>query len=198
LSTKKQYVDCFELNIQTGFKPVLEVKDKGKTHRKELNNRIKRGVQMATTNEIANMTFKAAPGKDFSAVKGDLQMFNIITAMDGLRSVGTVAEQDFYDLEVLAVKVSQLVEMGLLVPVQGAGGGARIGGGVMDAMQSELTKLVGPVAGMLLKDCAKKLGHDLADFPLGKANELLDMVGRYIQDPAKADEFENRILARMT
>ena len=152
---------------------------------------------MATTNEIADMTFKRAPGKDFSAFKNDLQMFNILTAMDGRRSVGTIAEQDFYDLNVLAVKVSQLVEMGLLIPVHKAGSGSSIGAEVIKALQSELTKLVGPVAGMLLKDSAKKLGHNLEVFPVGKANELLDMVGKFIQDHSKAIEFKNRMMARI-
>lgn len=152
---------------------------------------------MATTDEIANMTFKKAPGKDFSAFNNDLQMFNILTAMDGVRSVGTIAKQDLYDLNVLAVKVSQLVEMGLLVPVHGAGGGSNINGEAIKALQSELTKLVGPVAGMLLKDSAKKMGHPLEAFPVGKANELLDVVGRFIQDQSKAVEFKNRMMARI-
>lgn len=152
---------------------------------------------MATTNEIANMTFKTAPGKDLSAFKNDLQMFNILTAMDGMRSVGTIAKEDFYDLNVLAVKVSQLVEMGLLVPVRGVGGGSSIGTEVLKILQSELTKLVGPVAGMLLRDSAKKLGHNLEAFPVGKASELLDMVGKFIQDHSKAVEFKNRMMARI-
>lgn len=152
---------------------------------------------MATTSEIANMTFKKAPGKDFSAFKNDLQMFNILTAMDGMRSVGTIAKQDFYDLNVLTVKVSQLVEMGLLVPVHGTGGGSTIDADTIKVMQSELTKLVGPVAGMLLKDSAKKLGHNLEAFPMGRANELLIVIGNFIQDQSKAVEFKNRIMARI-
>ena len=152
---------------------------------------------MATTSEIANMTFKKAPGKDFSAFKNDLQMFNILTAMDGVRSVGTIAKQDLYDLNVLTVKVSQLIEMGLLVPVHGAGGGSNIDAETIKVMQSELTKLVGPVAGMLLKDSAKKLGHNLEVFPTGKANELLNVIGKFIQDQGKAVEFKNRIMARI-
>lgn len=152
---------------------------------------------MATTSEIANMTFKKAPSKDFSAFKNDLQMFNILTAMDGVRSVGTIAKQDLYDLNVLTVKVSQLIEMGLLVPVHGAGGGSSIDAETLKVMQSELTKLVGPVAGMLLNDSAKKLGHNLEVFPTGKANELLNVIGKFIQDQGKAVEFKNRIMARI-
>jgi hypothetical protein len=152
---------------------------------------------MAITNEIANMTFKTAPDKDFSAIKSDLQMFNILTAMDGMRSVGTIAKEDFYDLDFLAVKVSQLVEMGFLIPIHGTGGGSSISAEVLKILQSELAMLVGPVAGMLLKDNAKKLGHDLNAFPAGKASELLDMVGKFIQNHSKAVEFKKRMMTRI-
>lgn len=150
---------------------------------------------MATTKEIANMTFKMAPGKDLTTAKNDLQMFNILMSMDGIRSVGTIAKQDSYDLNVLAVKVSQMVKIGLLVPVRDASGGSSVGTETIKALQSELTKLVGPAAGMLLDDSARKLGHNLDAFPIGKANELLDMVSKFIQDHRKAVEFKNRMMA---
>lgn len=152
---------------------------------------------MATTNEIINTTFTKAPGKDFSAFKDDYQMFNILTAMDGVRSVETIAKQDFYDLDVLVAKVNQLVDKGLLIPVGWAGGESAIGAEAIKALQSELATLVGPVADMLLKNSAKKLGHDLEAFPMGKANELLDTVSKFIQDQNKAAEFKKRMIAQI-
>lgn len=151
---------------------------------------------MATTNEMATMVFKAAPGKDFSAFKNDLQTFNILSAMDGARSLGTIAKEDFYDVKVLSEKVGQLVQMGLLVPVQG-GGATSIKPDGLKYLQAELTKLVGPVAGMLLKDNAKKLGHDLSAFPASRAGELLEMVVKFIQNDSQALEFKQKVLSRI-
>ncbi|MEJ2038182.1 MAG: hypothetical protein P8X55_04535 [Desulfosarcinaceae bacterium] len=152
---------------------------------------------MATKNEIADMIFRKAPGKDSSSYKNDLQMFNILTAMDGVRSVRAIAKQDFYELDVLAEKVGQLVDKGFLVPIHGADGESGIGAEALKTLQAELTKLVGPVAGMLLKDSAKKLGNDLAAFPLGRADELLDMVCKFIQDQSKAAQFKARMMSQI-
>lgn len=145
--------------------------------------------------DIANNTYKCVEGRDLSAYKSDLQIFNILTAMDGKRSVSTIAREDLYELDFLIQKVNQLVRAGILVPV--GGGSIHIDRATVKFIQMELTHLVGPVAGMLLKESAAKLGHDIYSFPAGKISELLDVVAKFFQDQSKADDFKRNILARM-
>ena len=156
---------------------------------------------MATVNEIASMAYKVAPGRDISAYKNNLQMFNIITAMDGKRSVSTIAKENFYEVSELADKVKQLVDEGVLVPAHGGGGGTGSAKGVdpvfFQTMQTELTKLLGPVAGMLIKDTVRKMGHDIGTFPSGKCEELIETLAKYIQNAGKASTFKQIMAAKL-
>ena len=151
----------------------------------------------AAMSDIANNTYKCVEGRGLSAHKGDLQIFNILTAMDGKRSVSTIAREDLYELDFLIEKVNQLIQEGILVPVRGAGG-ANIDKETIKFMQMELTHLAGPVGGMLLKKSAAKLGHDISSFPAGKISELLDMVSKFFKNQSKADDFKRSILDRVT
>jgi hypothetical protein len=152
---------------------------------------------MASTTDMVNMAFRRVESKDLSQFKNDIQMFNILTAMDGRRSIGTIARDDFYEVDVLIEKVNQLVQMGVLEPVQGNGAGAVVHADAMKYLQAELTKLVGPVAGMLLKDTVAKLGHEISSFPKGKVGELLDRVATFIQNQNKAEDFKRTMMTRL-
>ena len=143
------------------------------------------------------MAFRRVESKDLSQFKSDIQLFNILSAMDGRRSIGTIARDDFYEVDLLIEKVNQLVQMGVLEPVQGNGAGSVVHADAMKYLQAELTKLVGPVAGMLLKDTVAKLGHEIASFPKGKVGELLDRVAAFIQNQNKAEDFKRSMMTRL-
>ncbi len=151
---------------------------------------------MASISEIAGRTFKRTSGTDLSAYKNDIKTFNILMAMDGIRSVATIAREDFYEVEALVEKVNQFVEMGLLESIHGASG-ANVDPEFIAALQSELTNVVGPVAGKLIKKNTSKLGYDLSAFPVGKAGELVDMLSKFIQDHTKSVEFRQRLMAHI-
>lgn len=152
---------------------------------------------MASTKEISNMTFRCAPGRDWSSFKDNLQMFNIIAAMDGRRSVSSIAREDFYDVDFLAEKVNELVQQGILESVHGGTSASVIKLETIKYLQTELAKHVGPVAGILLKNTAAKMGHDINNFPVERVGELLDHISGSIPNQGKAAKFKRSILSRL-
>ncbi len=71
-------------------------------------------------NELTDIVFKRVDGKGFSNVREDIALFNVFMAIDGRRSVKTIAGDDDYEIDSLASKVNQLEKLGLIVPVDGA------------------------------------------------------------------------------
>jgi hypothetical protein len=152
---------------------------------------------MASTKEISNMTFRCVPGRDLSSFKDNLQMFNIIAAMDGRRSVSTVAREDFYEVDFLAEKVNELVQQGFLESVHVGASASAIKLETITYLQDELAKHVGPVAGILLKNTAAKMGDDINNFPVERVGELLDHISSSIPNKGKAAKFKRSILSRL-
>lgn len=152
---------------------------------------------MGSNNEMSNMTFRCVAHKDLTSLKSNIQMFNIIMALDGTRSLGTIARDDFYELDDLIEKVNQLLKMGIIEPVHNADAATNLDHSLVNFVKTELTALVGPLSEVLLKDAAANLGHDIANFPTGKVGELLDEVSAFIQDRHKAAEFKHSVMARL-
>jgi hemerythrin len=68
----------------------------------------------------ADIVFKRVIGANYGHIKRDIRLFNAFFAMDGQRSLKTVAREDNYDLDDLISMVDRIEKMGLLVPVDGA------------------------------------------------------------------------------
>ncbi|MCP4747494.1 MAG: hypothetical protein GY874_15330 [Desulfobacteraceae bacterium] len=171
--------------------------------------------KMATLNDIANMTFKRVPGKDISTSKSNLQIFNILLAMDGTRSVAAIAKEDFYDLAALVNLVSKLVKKGLLEKTHGntgsfnwdesnilENGGDDIGNvnispNFFDGLEEDLSKMIGPVARILIEDNTTKMGFDTYNFPIGRVPELLEKLAVFIQNQSDAIDFKRRMMAQV-
>ncbi len=150
---------------------------------------------MASIKEIASSTFKHTLGTDLSAFKNDVKTFNILMAMDGIRSVGTIARDDFYEVEALVERVKQLVEMGLLESIH-SGASANVDPSFIAELQSELTTIVGPVAGKLIKKNISQLGYDPSAFPVGRVGDLLDRLSNFIHDHGKSVDFKRRLMTQ--
>jgi hemerythrin len=70
--------------------------------------------------EIKDLVFKRVDGVDYSKIRNDLKLFNVFLAVDGERSVKTIAQDDAYELDYLSSIIDKMENMGLLLPVDGA------------------------------------------------------------------------------
>lgn len=151
---------------------------------------------MGTNKDAIDNIYIKAPGIDLSSLRTDIKTFNIINAMDGTRSVSTIASEDFYEIDDLVEHVKELVKLGLLVTIVGGGSGY-VDQSFIIALQKELTDRVGPVAGKIVLKKIAELGYDQSTFPVGKVGELLDMLSSVLQDHGQRLDFKNRMMKHL-
>ncbi len=150
---------------------------------------------MFSTTEIADMIFKGDESIHAPDATQDLQVFNLLMALDGKRTVRAIAEQDSYDFDFLCEKINQLHARQLVVVL----GDSKkpIPKREVDAILSVLSAFVGPIAGDLLKECATRMGHQVHQIPKVQTHVLIDRIGEFIQPRAKAAEFKKQVEGKL-
>jgi hemerythrin len=69
---------------------------------------------------VEDIVFQRVYGANYSNIKNDLKLFNVFFAIDGKKSIKTIATENGYDLEYLSPIIHKLEKMGLLIPKDGA------------------------------------------------------------------------------
>ena len=139
--------------------------------------------------EIRNQVFRRVEGDE---QKHDMRTFNILMAIDGKRSVETIAKEDHYDPEELTSVVQQLVIAGAIEPVV-----AEYTDEMRDAfftrLEDELSRIMGPVSSIIVQENVGQLGSDRSGFPMSRAGELVQLISRNIPDNNQSQAFVNRM-----
>ncbi len=139
--------------------------------------------------EIQNQIYRRVGGDE---QKHDMRMFNILMAIDGKRSVETIAREDHYELNDLIQAIQQLVVSGAIVPVE-----AEYSDSMRDAffaqLEEELSKIMGPVSGIIVQENVGQLGSDRSNFPMNRAGELVQLISRNIPDNNQSQGFISRM-----
>jgi hemerythrin len=73
-----------------------------------------------TMNEIADIIFERVEGANYETIRDSLSLFSIYLAVDGRRSVKTIALNDAYELDELVATMDQLEKLGLIAAVDGS------------------------------------------------------------------------------
>lgn len=147
---------------------------------------------MGSIKDITENIYRRRPGIDLSSLKTDIKIFNIIMAMDGIRSVATIAREDAYEIEDLVEQVNELVGMGLLESVHGDHSG-NVDSSFINALRTELTDKVGPVAGKLIDKKISELGYNASSFPVVRVGELLDILSTIFPGRSQRVDFKLRM-----
>jgi hemerythrin len=76
-----------------------------------------------TMNKFADIIFKRVQGANYETIRDSLKLFSIYLAIDGRRSVRSIARDDAYELDELAATIDQFEKWGLIAPADGSEGG---------------------------------------------------------------------------
>jgi hemerythrin len=76
-----------------------------------------------TMNEFADIIFKRVQGANYQTIRDSLKLFSIYLAIDGRRSVRSIARDDAYELDDLVETIDQFEKLGLIAAVDGSEGG---------------------------------------------------------------------------
>ena len=139
--------------------------------------------------QIRNQVYRRVGGDDH---KHDMHTFNILMAIDGKRSVETIAREDQYELDYLIQAVQQLVINGSIQPVE-----VEYSDSMRDdffaQLEAELSRIMGPVSSIIVQENVGQLGSDRSNFPMSRAGELVQLISRNIPDNNQSQAFANRM-----
>jgi hemerythrin len=71
---------------------------------------------------VEDIVFQRVYGANYAKIRDDLRVFNVFFAIDGSKSIKTIALENGYDLTYLSPIIHQLEKLGLLIPKDGASG----------------------------------------------------------------------------
>lgn len=140
-----------------------------------------------SVNEMARMQFKRIEGLNLSEFGLDFRLFNVATALDGVRDVKTIAKEGSYDLSDLCSMIARLQEMGVVEALQG--GKKYISKKLITQLTDQLSISVGPVASVLVDDVAAAMGYRRYNLPTHRLQELIERLGESIGDINRAAAF---------
>src|SRR5207247_730035 len=115
---------------------------------------------------------------------GAARGWRVLSKIDGMRSVQEIAEilriPYAYTAKVIFnLHKSNLVE---IVPPSSKPAADIVPATLLDRITAILTEVIGPMAGLVLRDQIKSLGESLDSFPEAKLDELVTLVAREISD----------------
>ena len=139
--------------------------------------------------QLADTVFKRT---DSTPHTPDMHTFNVLQAIDGKRSVGTIAQQDRYELQDLAEVIEQLLKEGAIEPI-GSDDSKSVGVDFLKHMEAQLSRIMGPVSGMIIDEHVAELGIDTANIPMSKAHEIIALVSHSIPDKSESEAFSRNM-----
>ncbi len=71
---------------------------------------------------VEDIVFQRVYGDNYAKIRDDVKIFNVFFAIDGHKSIKTIARENGYELEYLSPIIHELERLGLLIPKDGASG----------------------------------------------------------------------------
>jgi hypothetical protein len=142
----------------------------------------------AFQSEMANKVFERTNRAAEMGSRLDTHTFNILMAIDGKKSVATIAQEDQHEISDLVDQVKTLLDSGLIKLVLSVASNEKRHQ-YFKKLKFSLRRIIGPIGDMIIKDQVALLGYDISNFPMGKAYELVNNVSLLIPDKGKAESF---------
>lgn len=148
--------------------------------------------------QIGKTIFKRSAGLNLSDYADDIKSFNVLFALDGKRSVQTIAEQDAFDQDDLINKIKGFYDQGLIEPVMDGDISRGRAKKLLDAIILKRSRGVGAIAKAIKVKIALKginpdsLTEDTPDDPV-LLRKLLNLAQSYgLRVKTKADQSKGK------
>lgn len=146
--------------------------------------------------QISRTIFKRSDRFNMSDYANDIKSFNVLFALDGKRSVETIAEQDAFDLNDLINRIKEFYDLGLIEPVEAISRGRAKK--LLDAIILKRSRGVGAIAKAIKVKIALKginpdnLTPDTPDDPM-LLKKLINLAQSYgLRVKTKTDRSKGR------
>ncbi|MGD2271942.1 MAG: hypothetical protein PVI06_16180 [Desulfobacterales bacterium] len=122
---------------------------------------------------------------DFSI---DSQLLRVFLAFDGTKTLDKVAIETNVDMGAMHEIVSRLLALELIEPAHKEK--LTLDQEFMGYLTDQLSRALGPIAGVLIEEVISEMGYTLTQFPSSQAAELTDVLAREIQRDEKKNTFK--------
>ncbi len=152
--------------------------------------------------DIDHMVFKRSARVNLSDYSDDIKTFNILFALDGKRTVQTIAVQDAFDRDEFAARIKEFYDQGLIEPVVPSQVSKGTAKKIIDAIIKKRSRGVGSIAKAIKIKIALKginpdsLTPDTPDDPvlLRKLLKLAQSYGLQIKPKSETSKGKTKLI----
>lgn len=137
--------------------------------------------------EMAKMQFTRVKGISLSDYDLDIELFNAVSALDGVKDLHTIAKEGSYNLSDLCKRITILQDLGVVEALHGEK--RYVSKETAALLVKHLSDSVGPVASLIFDDTASTLGHGRERIPIHELPELINRLGKSITDKNQITAF---------
>jgi hypothetical protein len=128
--------------------------------------------------------------------------WSVLTQLDGEKTILDIAEASQLNELFTSKIICRLHELGLieLVAIQVAEAAPLVDyveESFIHRVESDLMQAIGPMASIVVDDCAEQMGHSRASIPKDAVPELIERLANEIPDPMRRNKFQEAMLDRM-
>ena len=140
-----------------------------------------------------DLYFRKVIRKDSDEISLDADMIRLLIAIDENKSLYQVAEEVDMQATTLKSTLSKLLEQGLIEPVKKDI--AYLDHVFLEALRINLSKVIGPMAEILIEDVVDDMKLKASEIPANQAAELINNLSLEIPDEKDRIEFKKSMLA---
>lgn len=145
--------------------------------------------------DLPNMVFRRVAKEKFGEFSIDNQMLTVLINLDGYKTLGEIATRAGMTTQSLLGAVSKMLQMGLIEPLEDAV--PILSKDFLRYLKLQLSRIVGPIADILIEDAADTLGYRPLKVPRHRAAELVDLLSKEISDEGKRIVFTRNMVAKI-
>lgn len=128
--------------------------------------------------------------------------WSVLTQLDGERTVREISEISGLNELFTSKVICRLYELGLLelVAVQVAEAAPAVDmvdGAFVSKIETDLVQAIGPMAGIIIDDCAEQMGHRRDELPKDAVPEFIERLANEISDANRRTKFQESMLEHM-
>jgi len=144
---------------------------------------------------ISSIVFRQIVKDDLGDISIDSRLLRVFLAFDGKKTLERVAKETNLDMEDMREIISRLMSIELVEPANKAM--LTLDKEFIDYLTSQLSRALGPIAGLLIEEVVAEMGYSLKQFPSAQAAELIDLLAREIQRDEKKNPFKMNMVNKI-
>ena len=147
------------------------------------------------SHNIADRTFRRTDATLQGQISMSGKMLEVLMALDGRTALGEIARKLDLSISDLRPHLKKLSEYGLIEEVQEDV--VVLDPGFYGYLTGHLSRIAGPIAGVMVEDAVLEIGNGSTDVPKDRAGELVELLGRQIPDEGQRVDFIKMMLLKL-